>query len=151
MATAPIRAASATLICGPLDMNGTDNMSTPYPPATDIGIDSTRRHQIFPCMSEEQFAVLARHGERRRFRAGTILFQQGQRHSPMFVIISGSVEVSRAGPLGSHVVATHGPGSFSGEAGTLAGCASSATGRRDRLRAAGDRRGSAAHARHHRG
>jgi thioredoxin reductase (NADPH) len=108
-------------------MKGSDSMSTSF--AADNGIDGARRHQIFPCMTEAQFDVLARYGERRSFAAGTVLFEQGQRHIPMFVIISGGVEVSRGSALGSHVIGTHGPGSFTGEAGTLAGRAAVATGR----------------------
>jgi thioredoxin reductase (NADPH) len=104
-------------------------MNTPTPFAARDAIDSTRRHQIFPCLSEEQFARLERYGERRRFAAGTVLYRQGERHIPMFVIISGNIEVSRGSALASHVIGTHGPGSFTGEAGTLAGRAAVATGR----------------------
>lgn len=93
------------------------------------GIDTSRRHQIFPCLSEDQFALLGRYGDKRRFAAGTVLFRQGERHIPMFVVIAGSIEVSRSSALGTHVIGTHGPGSFTGEAGTLAGRAAAATGR----------------------
>ena len=92
-------------------------------------IDSSRRHQIFPNLSEDQFALLGRYGEKRRFAAGTVLYRQGERHIPMYVVISGSIEVSRASAIDSHVIGTHGPGSFTGEAGTLAGRAAAATGR----------------------
>jgi thioredoxin reductase (NADPH) len=102
-------------------------MSTSF--AADSSFDGSRRHQIFPCMTEAQFDLLARYGERRNVNAGTLLFEQGQRHIPMFVIISGGIEVSRGSALGSHVIGTHGPGSFTGEAGTLAGRAAVATGR----------------------
>jgi thioredoxin reductase (NADPH) len=110
-----------------LEMNGADSMSTSF--ATENSVDGSRRHQIFPCMTEAQFDLLARYGERRNVSAGTLLFEQGQRHIPMFVIISGGIEVSRGSALGSHVIGTHGPGSFTGEAGTLAGRAAVATGR----------------------
>jgi thioredoxin reductase (NADPH) len=110
-------------------MNGTDSMNTSFPPAAGGSIDSSRRHQICPSLTEQQFDVLARYGERRKFAAGTVLFRQGERHSPMFVIISGGIEVSRGSALGTHVIAAHGPGSFTGEAGTLAGRAAIATGR----------------------
>jgi thioredoxin reductase (NADPH) len=92
-------------------------------------IDSSRRHQIFPDLSEDQFALLGRYGEKRRFAAGTVLYRQGERHVPMYVVISGSIEVSRASAIESQVIGTHGPGSFTGEAGTLAGRAAAATAR----------------------
>ncbi len=104
-------------------------MNSSFPPTGDGGIASSRRHQIFPCLSEEQFAILARYGERRHIPAGTILYRQGERHVPMFVIISGTIEVSTSSPLGTRVLATHGPGHFTGEAGTLAGRAAVGTAR----------------------
>lgn len=104
-------------------------MFTFNPPSAAADIDGSRRHQIFPCLSEHQFALLERYGERRRFAAGTILFRQGERHIPMYVIISGDIEVTRSSALGSHVIGSQGPGSFTGEAGTLAGRAAVATGR----------------------
>jgi thioredoxin reductase (NADPH) len=89
----------------------------------------SRLHQIFPSLTEEQFAILERYGERRRIPAGTVLFAQGERHISMYVILSGKVEISRGSAIETHVIGNHGPGSFTGEAGTLAGRAAIATGR----------------------
>jgi thioredoxin reductase (NADPH) len=88
-----------------------------------------RRHQIFPSLTQTQFDVLSRYGRLQDFPAGALLFSQGERHIPMFVIVEGSIEITRASALGSSVIGTHGPGSFSGEVGTLAGRAAVATGR----------------------
>jgi thioredoxin reductase (NADPH) len=88
-----------------------------------------RRHQIFPALTQAQFDVLARYGEARDYPAGAVLFTQGERHIPMFVIVEGTIEVSRGSALGSHVIGVHGPGNFTGEVGTLAGRAAVATGR----------------------
>jgi thioredoxin reductase (NADPH) len=88
-----------------------------------------RSHQIFPQLTAEQFELLGRYGTLRRYAAGSVVFAQGERHIPMFVIVAGSMEVSRAGPLGTHVIGVHGPGNFTGEVGTLAGRAAVATGR----------------------
>ncbi len=92
-------------------------------------IDGARRHQIFPSLNDAQFAILSHYGERRAFPADTILYRQGDRHIPMYVVISGSVEVMRTSALGSHVLTTHGPGMFTGEVSTLAGRAAAATNR----------------------
>ena len=89
----------------------------------------SRRHQIFPSLTEDQFAILQRYGERRHIPAGTVLFTQGQRHIDMVVVLAGKIEISRGTAISSHVIGTHGPGSFTGEAGTLAGRAAIATGR----------------------
>ena len=105
---------------------GAGNNISPHLAASDIG---NRRHQIFPTLSEDQFDVLLRYGERQRFSAGTVLFRQGDRHIPMYVIISGAIEVERGSALGSTVIGTHGPGMFTGEMGALAGRAAVATAR----------------------
>lgn len=89
----------------------------------------SRHHQVFPRLDEKQFAVLERYGERRRLNTGDVLFIEGDRHIPMFAIISGTIEMSRGSGETHHVLGVHGPGSFSGEVGTLAGRAAVATGR----------------------
>ncbi|MYM89570.1 FAD-dependent oxidoreductase [Rugamonas sp. FT82W] len=99
----------------------------PEAASTDIG---NRRHQILPALNEAQFELLGRYGERRHFKAGDILFRQGDRHISMYVIISGAIEIERVSALGGAVVhGTHGAGMFTGEIGTLAGRAAVATGR----------------------
>lgn len=89
----------------------------------------SRQHQIFPSLTEDQFTILQRYGERRHVPADTILFRQGERHISMYVVLSGKIEISRGSAIETHVIGTHGPGSFTGEAGTLAGRAAIATGR----------------------
>jgi thioredoxin reductase (NADPH) len=106
--------------------SGTGNVAAPHLASSDIG---NRRHQIFPTLSEDQFDVLLRYGERQHFAAGEVLFRQGDRHIAMYVIISGSIEVERGSALGSTIIGTHGPGMFTGEMGSLAGRAAVATAR----------------------
>ena len=105
---------------------GADTTISPHLASSDIG---NRRHQIFPTLSDRQFEVLSRYGERRRIAAGEVLFRQGDRHIPMYVIISGVIEAERVSALGTTVLGTLGPGSFTGEMGTLAGRAAVATAR----------------------
>ncbi|MFL9890030.1 FAD-dependent oxidoreductase [Paraburkholderia sp. RL17-383-BIF-A] len=87
----------------------------------DLVAGGSRHHQIFPRLDEGQFAVLERYGERRRLKAGDMLFSEGDRHIPMFTIVSGTIEVTRGAGEKRHVLGEHGPGSFTGEVGTLAG------------------------------
>ncbi|WP_446903213.1 FAD-dependent oxidoreductase [Burkholderia sp. YIM B11467] len=89
----------------------------------------SRHHQIFPRLNERQFALLERYGERRTLKAGDVLFSEGDRHIPMFAILSGTIEATRGTGDSLHVLGTHGPGSFTGEVGTLAGRAAVATAR----------------------
>jgi thioredoxin reductase (NADPH) len=89
----------------------------------------SRHHQIFPRLDERQFALLERYGERRKLKAGDVLFSEGDRHIPMFAIVSGTIEVTRGSGDSLHVLGLHGAGSFTGEVGTLAGRAAVATAR----------------------
>jgi thioredoxin reductase (NADPH) len=81
---------------------GAGHITSPHLASSDIG---NRRHQIFPTLSEDQFDILMRYGERQRFAAGQVLFRQGDRHIAMYVIISGSIEVERGSALGSTIPA----------------------------------------------
>lgn len=95
----------------------------------DLMAGGSRHHQIFPRLDEKQFAVLERYGERRRLKTGDILFSEGDRHISMFAIVSGTIEASRGSGATHHVLGEHGPGSFTGEVGTLAGRGAVATAR----------------------
>jgi len=101
---------------------------TTLPPAAGAG-PNDRRHQAFPILDDRQFKILASYGQRRAYRAGEALFSEGDRHAPMFVVLSGRVAVERNTVNGPQQVATHGPGAFTGEVGTLAGRGSIATAR----------------------
>jgi len=92
-------------------------------------IAETRRDQIFPRLDERQLAALMPLGERRRYAAGEVLFQEGERHSGMFVVLAGSVEITRRTASGEALVTVHGPGGFSGEVSMLAGRGAVAGGR----------------------
>lgn len=85
-----------------------------------------RHHQIFPALNEN-FALLDRYGERRRFPANEVLFRQGDRHIQTFVVVSGQVQVERGTALRSRVIGRYGAGMFTGDIGTLAGRAAVAT------------------------
>jgi thioredoxin reductase (NADPH) len=98
------------------------------PPAA-VPAAGDRRHQAFPVLDEAQSAVLASYGQRRSYSAGEVLFSEGDRHAPMFVLLSGRVAVERNTIHGPHRLATHGPGAFTGEVGTLAGRGAIATAR----------------------
>ena len=61
----------------------------PPPPAGQGAGD--RRQQAFPVLDDRQFKVLESYGQRRSYRAGEILFREGDRHAPMFVLLAGHV------------------------------------------------------------
>jgi len=84
----------------------------------------TRRPQMFPTLRPAQLARLEAYGKRARVAAGEILAQSGEREGRVLVILSGSVEILRAGLSGEERVTLHGPGEFTGEMSTLRGARS---------------------------
>ncbi|TFW07028.1 cyclic nucleotide-binding domain-containing protein [Oxalobacteraceae bacterium OM1] len=90
---------------------------------------SGRTHQMFPVLAAADIDVLRQYGDVQHFMAGDTLYAEGVRHNCMYVVLSGEVDVYRAGMNGDVLVTTHGPGHFTGEIGTLAGRAAVASGR----------------------
>ena len=80
-----------------------------------------REDQVFPTLTSEQIARVARHGQKRRVQSGEILIQAGQQHFPFFVVTDGKLEGLRTSPAGEDLVGSLGPGQFSGELNLLTG------------------------------
>ena len=82
----------------------------------------TRREQMFPKLEPREIDRLRRFGEVRRYAAGEALFVTGEIAPGMFVLIKGSVRVTRRDPLGhSAPIVEQGPGEFVAEVGQLSG------------------------------
>ena len=83
---------------------------------------TTRRHQVFPVLEEQEVQRLARFGEQRTFEPGENLATAGRRSEGVMVILSGNVRVTRKDVVGveEHIV-TYGPRSFLGGLEQLAG------------------------------
>ncbi len=88
-------------------------------PETGVG---SRRHQMFPTLTESEIARVSQFGALRRFVKGDRLFAVGEPSPGMFVVLTGHVTVSQRDGMG-HVVpiTTHGRGQFSGEVAQLSG------------------------------
>jgi len=80
-----------------------------------------RRAQMFPTLSEAQIARVARHATRRAVRAGETLFEQGDVHSGMFVVLAGELAITDPSIAGDQPVVVHGVGQFTGEVTALSG------------------------------
>jgi thioredoxin reductase (NADPH) len=80
---------------------------------TDVYVD--RREQTFPRLSQAQIARIAGLGERRRVKAGEILFELGEQRTHLFVIIEGTVEIVRPIDGREEAIVALGPGEFTGE------------------------------------
>ena len=82
----------------------------------------TRRDQMFPKLTPAEIERLRRFGEVVRYPAGKALFVTGEIRPGMFVIISGSVAVTRRDPLGHLApIIEEGPGDFLAEVAQLTG------------------------------
>src|SRR5438094_3108637 len=79
---------------------------------------SARVERLFPTLTEAQMARVAAHGRRRRVVRGEVLVEAGSRAVPLFVVVSGELQVSDAADT---VIVTHRPGQFSGEANMITG------------------------------
>ncbi len=92
-------------------------MSSDAPP--DI---ASRRHQMFPELTEPEIARIGRFGSVRRYARGARLFAAGEPGPGMFVVLKGAVTISQRDGLG-HVVpiVRQGPGQFLAEVAQLSG------------------------------
>jgi len=88
----------------------------------EVSTLTTRRHQVFPVLDEQEVQRLTRFGEPRSFESGEYLATAGRHSAGVMVILSGNVRVTRKDVVGveEHIV-TYGPRSFLGGLEQLAG------------------------------
>ena len=88
----------------------------------------------FPTLSEEELAEIAECPKlvRRRFRDGERLFESGDADVPLFIIVSGAIEIIDETGDSPKTLVVHHRGQFTGEVGWLSGARALATGRRAR-------------------
>src|SRR5262249_59488629 len=74
-----------------------------------------------PRISEEKLAKLAKKGQRRAFAPGDVLYEQGLRDAPFFIIESGRVELVDRKPGKEVVIDEADARTFVGDIATLTG------------------------------
>jgi thioredoxin reductase (NADPH) len=79
-----------------------------------------RSQQMFPHLTPVQIARLSAHGSKRAIQKGEVLAEPGDR-LPMYVVLSGSIEIVQPTLTGETLIVVHTAGSFSGDVGTLRG------------------------------
>ena len=92
----------------------------------------TRSHQMFPVLDAAQMETAARFaaGPARVFAPSETLYEIGERHGPVWLVLEGGIDVTRRdGVDHDAAITTHLPGQFTGEVSQLAGAASLAGGR----------------------
>jgi thioredoxin reductase (NADPH) len=76
---------------------------------------------MFPQLSAVQIARLSAHGRKLTVKKGEVLAEPGDPGRPMFVVLSGSIEVVQPKLNEESLITVHTPGRFSGDVGTLRG------------------------------
>jgi thioredoxin reductase (NADPH) len=85
-----------------------------------LPITSSRIEKIFPKLTPAQLSRIAARGHMRSME-GEVLYEQGHRAAPFFVVVSGELEVVRPSVPVETLVTVLEPGQFTGEVGTLSG------------------------------
>ncbi len=80
-----------------------------------------RRLETFPVLTGAQIERIRPLGYVRRVQPGEILFEPGDRAVPLFVLLSGKMEIIQPTFEGERPVVQHGAGEFTGEIATLSG------------------------------
>jgi thioredoxin reductase (NADPH) len=86
------------------------------PTSAPLSETSSRAALAFPLLTPAQIARVASHGVKRAIRAGEVLIEPGQPNVSFFVITAGEIETVRPSSLAERMIATLGPGRFTGEA-----------------------------------
>jgi thioredoxin reductase (NADPH) len=98
-----------------------------YPLPQSSALD--QKTQAFPKLTPSQIDRIRPYGKVRPVSASDILFNVGDEHMPMFIVLSGIMEVVQPTCSGERELVKHEPGGFSGEINMISGRRSLAQGR----------------------
>jgi thioredoxin reductase (NADPH) len=99
---------------------------TPSPEASgSLPLRDVSHEQIFPTLTREQIDRIRPFAKPRDLADGEVLWRQGDRNNPLFVVVRGQVEIVS----GKDHVTTHEPGGFTGDVDLLSGRPVVVTGR----------------------
>src|SRR5688572_21389521 len=90
---------------------------------------ATDKEIAFPVLDTKDIAALAARGRSRDVRAGEVLFAEGDRSFPFFVVLEGGIEILERSRGTPHTVVVHQPGEFTGDVDMLSGRAALVEGR----------------------
>jgi thioredoxin reductase (NADPH) len=95
--------------------------------STPLAADA--RGDAFPTLTAEQIDRIRPLSKVRKVEAGEILFEPGDSDVPVFVVLSGSLDIVQPDRQGERLIVHHEAGSFTGEMTTISGRLSLARGR----------------------
>lgn len=90
-------------------------------PAPTMPLHGQRAEHVFPTLTAAQAARISPHGRVRQVERGEVLVEPGTPNVPLFVVVTARLEIVRPPEEGETIVATFGPGQFTGEANMLSG------------------------------
>jgi thioredoxin reductase (NADPH) len=97
------------------------SMDSGDPALTPLAVTVSRPDRVFPTLTPEQVSRIAAHGRRRSTAQGDVLVDVGDQAVPVFVVISGELQVLRPAEGGETLIVRHQAGQFSGEANMISG------------------------------
>ena len=87
--------------------------------ATHISVEPGS--EAFPLLTPAQIERLRPHGKLRHVEAGEVLFEPGDSNVPVYVVLSGGLEILQPCPKGVRSLVRHVPGSITGEFAVISG------------------------------
>jgi thioredoxin reductase (NADPH) len=87
--------------------------------SSGLPLNSSRIEKIFPKLTADQIRRVATHGHILSVRSGQMLFEQGDRTVPFFVIKTGEIEIVGRYGASETIITVHGPGEFTGDVNML--------------------------------
>jgi thioredoxin reductase (NADPH) len=90
-------------------------MSQYIPPTPVPGFLDPDDPTLFPRLTAAQIEQLSEHAETLSLSAGEVLFEQGQRDTPFYVVLSGAIDIIDRQPDGDHYFTQCQPGTFAAD------------------------------------
>jgi small-conductance mechanosensitive channel/CRP-like cAMP-binding protein len=94
-------------------------IASPATVAVPTPVDMLEQSDLFGMLDAEARQSLAAHFEERQLEPGEALFHEGDKPQYLFLVASGVVEITKAGPTGPHVVHRMSPGESLGAVGLI--------------------------------
>src|SRR5262245_49034324 len=96
-------------------------MDTPDRSLTPLAATVSRPERVFPTLTPEQRSRIAAHGRRRSTSPDEVLVEVGDKAVPVFVVVTGELQVLRVSDGAETLIVSHHAGQFSGEANLISG------------------------------
>ena len=96
-------------------------MGTPDPAVTPLAATGPPPDGAFPTLTSQQVSRIAAHGQRRPTARDEVLVEAGDRSVPLFVVLSGELQVLRPTDTAETLIVSYHAGQFSGEGNMITG------------------------------